>query len=307
MRAAIVSSGFEPRALRLQPHRTLLEMGRQLVALGHGVVLLSDGADRLPQQETLWGLPVRRVRSIRLFRGRQNRSLMVAIEQASPDLLLWHLGLCSFAYQALRGRFSVPVVGILTSPIHRPQEILRLGPAKLSSNPGMVATHLAGTLVPGHWIRRAFGQGGLHGAITFSETTRQYLVDRGVPAGQIWTVPPGVDPDWLPAERSAADRQAVRCRCGFGSQDWVVTYFGSPAPVRGLYTLLRGAALASRIQRHTAAPRPVRMHQSSSDPYSRRAASPGRLVARSRSLTLSDRRAAGINTSHPERLFAELA
>ena len=246
MKVAIVSTGFEPRCLRLQPHRTLLEMGRQLVALGHKVVLVSDGASHLPAQDTILGLPLRRVRSVRLFRGRHNPALLAAIDQESPDLLLWHLGLSSFIHQNLHHRFSQSTIGVLTSPVHRPLEILRLGPVKLSSDLGLIATHLTGSLVPGNLIRHAFAEGGLRGVITLSETTRQHLIEKGAPAGRVWVVPPGVDPAWLDACVGEEDRQNLRRQLGFDNSDFVVIYFGSPVPVRGLYTTLRAVERASR-------------------------------------------------------------
>jgi glycosyltransferase involved in cell wall biosynthesis len=246
MKVAIVSPGFEPRRLRLQPHRTLLEMGRQLVALGHEVVLISDVASRLPLQDKVLGLPLRRVRSVRLFRGRHNPALLAAIAQESPDLLLWHLGLFSFIHQNLHPPFSQLTIGVLTSPVHRPREILRLGPVKLSSDLGLVATLLTSSLVPGVLIRHAFAAGGLRGVITLSETTRQHLIEKGAPAGRVWVVPPGVDPAWLDTCVGEEDRQNLRRQLGFDNGDFVVIYFGSPEPVRGLYTTLLAIEQAAR-------------------------------------------------------------
>jgi len=246
VKVAIISIGFESRSLRLQPYRTLLEMGRQLVTLGHEVVLISDGASYLPVQDQALGLPIRRVRSARLFRIWHNPSLLAAIAQESPDLLLWHLSLSSFIHQDLDHRFSQPTVGILTSPFHRALEILRLGPTKLSSNLDLVMTHLIGSWVPGILIRRAFAEGGLRGVITLSEATRQHLVQKGAPSDQVWIVPPGVDSRWLDTCISEADRRELRRQLGFGDGDCVVTYFGSPAPVRGVYTMLRAVELAAQ-------------------------------------------------------------
>jgi glycosyltransferase involved in cell wall biosynthesis len=241
MKIALVSPGFEASRLRLQPHRTLLEMGRQLLILGHNVTLISEGAPRLPDRGELWGLRLRRVPSVRLIRKRQNIALLRTIDQEAPDLLLWHLSLSSFIHQDLRHHFAPMTVGVLTSPIHLPLEILRLGARKLLWDPDLVAVHLAGSLAPGWLIRRAFSAGGLCGMITLSETTRRYLVHKGMLAGRVWVVPPGVDQAWL---NGALDEDARRDRrrwLGFDENDFVVTYFGSPSPIRGLHTLLRAA------------------------------------------------------------------
>ena len=242
MRVGIVSSGIESRWLRLQPYRTLLEMGRQLSAVGHNVTLVSDGVPRLPDPDELGGLRLRRVPSVRLFRGRENLVLARTIDRESPDLLLWHLSLSSFVHQDLHHRFAPMTVGVLTSPIHRPIEILRLGVRKLSWDTDVVAIHLPGSLVPGWLIRRAFSPGGLRGMISLSETTRRHLIHRGAPADRVWAVPPGVGQTWLEAgvgDEESRDR--LRRYLGFREGHFVVTYFGSPSPIRGLHTLLRAA------------------------------------------------------------------
>lgn len=241
MRVGIVSSGIESRWRRLQPYRTLLEMGRQLSAFGHSVTLISDGVPRLPDLDELWGLRLRRVPSVRLFRGRENSALARTIECESPDLLLWHLSLSSFIHQDLRHRFAPMTVGVLTSPVHRPLEILRLGARKLSWDPDVVAIHLLGSLVSGWLIRRAFSPDGLRGIISLSETTRRHLIHKGAPVGRVWTVPPGVDQEWLHTGMGEGSRDSLRRRLGFQAGDFVVTYFGSPSPIRGLHTLLLAA------------------------------------------------------------------
>lgn len=242
MKVTILSSGFETRQERIQPVRTLLEMGRQLQAAGHEAALVSDGASRLPEMDEVAGLPVRRVSSVQLYRGGHNADLRAAVDGQSPDLVLWHLGMSSFLHQTLHQPFSAPTIGIVASPIHRPREILRLGWQKLSSNLDLVGVHLLGALTPGFLIRRALGPGGLHGLITLSEATRQYLLEKGAPTDRVWVVPPGVGAAWLEAPRNAAARRALRSELGFAEEDFVVTYFGSPAPVRGLFTLIEAAA-----------------------------------------------------------------
>lgn len=248
MKVAVVSAGFEERHLRLQPHRTLLEMGKQLAALGHQPVLISDGAPELPAQAEIAGLSVRRVANVNTYLGRKNPSLLAAISAEAPDLLLWHLSLSSFIHQDFNHEYAGQTIGVLTSPVYGSIETLRLGLGKLSSNPELVATHLAGSLVPGPLIRRAFGAGALRGVITLSETTRQYLLDKGAPTQRVWTVPPGVDSAWLDACLKQDERARLRGEWGFGDGRFIVTYFGSPAPVRGIYTTLEAVEKAARVR-----------------------------------------------------------
>ena len=76
MKAVVLSAGFEPRTARLQPHRTLLEMGKQLVRLGHQATLVSDCIVGLPEEDELAGMRAQRVPSVHLFRVRDNPALL---------------------------------------------------------------------------------------------------------------------------------------------------------------------------------------------------------------------------------------
>jgi glycosyltransferase involved in cell wall biosynthesis len=249
MKAIVLSAGFEPRTARLQPHRTLLEMGKQLARLGHEAVLVSDCIAGLPEEDEMAGLTLRRVPSVHLFRGRDNPALLAVLEREAPDVILWHLDLNSFIHQEFKHRFSHITYGVVTSPVYANSlDILRLGAKKLASNPDLAATHFSGSLVPALMVRRAFAPGGLRGLITLSETTRQHLLRRGAPAGRVWVAPPGVDAAWLDTCLNDEDRTDLRCQLHFDDRDFVVTYFGSPAPVRGLFTMLEGLEKALEKQ-----------------------------------------------------------
>lgn len=238
MRIVIVTAGLEARYLRIQPYRTLAEVGRQMEVRGHDVVFISNGAPDATNSEQVAGMPVHRVPSVSTYHARGNAALMEAIDRQAPDLVFWHLSLTSFIHQDLRFTCRHPVVGIVTSPIHRPQEILRLGPRKITSNIDLIATQLVGSLAPGRVIRRVFQPGrALGGLVTLSETTRQYLIRKGVPAARVWVAPPGVDNDWLCGRAAEEERQRTRVELGFAKGDVIVAYFGSPAPVRGVAAL----------------------------------------------------------------------
>ena len=142
--------------------------------------------------------------------------------------------------------FAERTLGIITSPVYRARDVIRLGITKLSTNPEMVATHLTGTLVPGVLYRNALKPGGLCGLITLSETTRQHLIARGTPANRVWAVPPGVDAAWLETCVSEADQLELRTQLGYQPEDFVVIYFGSPAPVRGLHATVMAVERVAR-------------------------------------------------------------
>lgn len=247
MRIAIISASLVPDLARLQPFRTILEMGRELLSRGHETILISDGLPRMPQLDTVSGLDIRRVPSVQIFRGRQNQRLLDIVDDFEPDIILWHLGLSSFVHQQFSGVFSQPTIAVVSSPAHEFKEILHSMPRVIGSNIDLVLTHLLGGLVPGKLIRNAFSSGGLEGLITLSEATRQYLIERGAPAAQTWVTPPGIDEDWLDLVFDDSERQQLRCELGFSDDDFVVTYFGSPAPVRGIFTFIKAVQEVAEV------------------------------------------------------------
>jgi glycosyltransferase involved in cell wall biosynthesis len=245
MKLALISSGFESRTSRLQPHRTLLEMGKQLVRQGHDVTLITDRASGTGQACELEGLPLCKVASVNLHPRRNNNELCDTLKTIGPDLVLWHLSLSSFLHQSFTHPYAARTIGVVTSPVYDFGEALRLGLGKLSSNPELIATHLIGTLVPDALVLRALDGSHLRGIITLSERTRDYFLKKGAPADRLWVVPPGVDRTWLDALIGETERDDIRRMLGFERENFVVAYFGSPAPVRGLSTTLRAVEAAA--------------------------------------------------------------
>ena len=239
----LVTSGLTEANLRLQPWRYLHEVARQLAGQGHhvGVISDGDGAELLP--EAVDGVCVQRIPSVSAPRWGDNRLLRRSIEQLDPDVVLWHVGLTSFLHQRLDGWSGAPVVGILTSPIYRRDELTRLGLGRIARGYRLSAVHVLGTLMPKRSLRRSVNSGKLDRLVVQTSATRQRLLEHGLRAEQVQVVAPGVDPIWSAFDLAA---DATRGQLGYGASDTVVLYFGSPAPLRGLHTLIRALEIGRR-------------------------------------------------------------
>lgn len=244
----LITGGYVEKNLRLQPWRYLSEVAERLAAQGHPVTVISDAAPGTPP--ALAGAPVdrtptiHRIPTVNRFRWQQNRPLQAALQEIEPDVVLWHLGLPSFVHQRLDGWPDVPVVGIYPGLVYRPQELLRLGIRKLARGYRLSAIHVLGTLVPKRFIRRSLGRGALTRLVAQTQATGQRLLETGLSPQQVTVIPPGVDEQWY---QFAANGQGnVREQLGYTDADTVVLYFGSPAPLRGLHTLLRAFGMARR-------------------------------------------------------------
>ena len=239
----LVSGAMVAGNLRLQPWRYLHEVARQLAARGHAVTLLSDGAGAAPAPEDLQGVAVRRVRAIGGPRWRGEAELRSAIEQARPDVVLWHVGLTSFLHQRPVWLNDIPAAGIFTSPVYRPRELARLGLGRIVAGYRLSAAHLLGALVPRRLIRQSLRAGALRGLVVQTDATRRRLIEDGLPPDQISLIPPGIDDAW----GAHADDGRLRGELGYRPSDTVVLYFGSPAPLRGLHALIRATEIARQL------------------------------------------------------------
>jgi glycosyltransferase involved in cell wall biosynthesis len=132
------------------------------------------------------------------------------------------------------------VIGIFTSPLYRPAELARLGAGRLVRGHRLSGLHLLCSLLPDALFRRQDLENRLRALVVQTETTQRHLQERRLWRGSIEVIQPGVDSVWL----SPHDGDAARRALGYANNDIVVTYFGSPAPLRGLPTLLRAFAQA---------------------------------------------------------------
>jgi glycosyltransferase involved in cell wall biosynthesis len=221
----------------LQPWRYVTEVAVRLSRLGHRVEILSEAGPHA--LSFIDGVPVKSLASVRNSFWQQNKGLAKAIQSLDPDILLWSIGLTSFLHQDYRFWKERKQVGIFSSPIYSIREVLRPGVFKLAANYPLSSIHVLGAFTP-RWLLRARAASiGLDAYVTQTETTKHRLAPL-VGVKPVSTLLPGVDRAWLDCTPTAPD---VRARMGLGKDDFVVLYFGSPAPLRGLPELVEALAM----------------------------------------------------------------
>lgn len=238
----IVTTGFQPGTVRLQPWRYLHETACQLAVRGYHISILTDvdAGTSLTQP----GLTVRALPSVRNPVWRPNRALLQAIREAAPDVVLWHVGLTSLLHQRL-GAIGRPVVGIFTSPIYDLKTLLEIGVNRLIADYPRSTMHVLGSLIPRRLLRRRLqAWAPCSGMVVQTETTRRNLHKHGYPQAKVQVIPPGVDEVWRLDQ--GAGKAPFRSRFSYASEDVLITYFGSPAAIRGLPTLVKALPLARR-------------------------------------------------------------
>ncbi|MCP5099969.1 MAG: glycosyltransferase family 4 protein [Chloroflexi bacterium] len=232
----LISSDINGRNLRLQPWRYLSEVARQLTKQGHEVNIITDGSDK---ETVIFGLRLHRIPTVSNARWQDNRALQRTIAALNPDVVLWHMGLTSLLHQQFDPGVAVPVVGIFTSPIYGLTDLTRIGLRRIVNGHQLSGIHAIGTLLPNFILRQTAAQNShLRHLVVQTNSTGERLRKNRLTQLPISTIEPGVDEVWQQNGRSAPPTD-LRHQLGYKADDKVVLYFGSPAPLRGLHTLVK--------------------------------------------------------------------
>jgi glycosyltransferase involved in cell wall biosynthesis len=202
------------------------------------VNIISDGYPRLPEHQLLDGVPVYRRGSVRNPWWRPDKTLQKTIQRLAPEVLLWHVGLTSFLHQQLACPGAVPIVGIFTSPLYDFGQLYRLGWRKLVAGRDLCALHLLGSLTPRpvlRWMAKRNRQ--LWCLVVQTRTAREQIANLTLWPGPVEVIPPAVDEIWR--NHSPNGQTMTRTRLGYAPDQKVVIYYGPPASLRGLPTLIR--------------------------------------------------------------------
>jgi len=250
MKICLISSGIEEANRIIQPLQYLFQGAYALNESEHEVIFISDGHPRLAKEDQLAGFPVYRLNTLNDWYLRGNTDLVNMINTLKPEAVLWHLGLTSFFHLNTLKYISAPVIGILTSPIYHPRELYRLGTIRLLRNHRDSGVHILGSFVPSAMIKGVIEQGLMMKFVVECETTRVKLMQKGVPAEKLRVIKPYINPIWFQDKPDHSERIKTREELGFSSDDFVVSYFGPPAPFRGLSVLVKAGKFALNKNSH---------------------------------------------------------
>lgn len=237
MKIRVVDATLRQETWRFQPGRYVVEVSRHLIAAGHDVQVLSGGAPPLLPEEFLEGIVVRRFRSARYPYLKGNSDLDDALR--GTDLVLWHTGLTGLLHLRPSHRIQAPLISLMTSPLPTWRELLPLGPSDMVRH---FPLHLLSAFLPRPCPAAVLGLRLFRGFIVMNNTTASRLERLGVRPERIQVVPAGVDSVFL--EDSGQETGMVRSTLGVADGEYLILYFGSAEPYRGLPDLMRALALA---------------------------------------------------------------
>ena len=234
MKIAIHCFEFREENLRRQPWRYVWELAKFFRGRGEEVYIVTDRQGEAPAAHTGG------IATIHLPREEFYHHLAEHVGENDFQLLFDVQGLHSFLNNSrlrILKRLPIPIVGVLTSPVYVMPELLRVSITEWFTNGKYLARLMLGAMLPPNWlINRMQSVNAL--TVVLSNHSMQRIIDMGMDARRIISIPPGRDPGMLNDSQAGAEMRkspengAVRR----------FLYLGSPLTLRGSDTVLKAFA-----------------------------------------------------------------
>ena len=227
MKILMIHSNFNQRNILKQPWRVTYELSRQITKLGHKVVIFTDVNDAMELKVD--SVEVKSVKYEQLrFKIKQIKSLLEDF-----DILVYFGNSLSGIYlDKLRG--DRPLLLYISSVHYSFSELSNLSLRELKSH----WVHLLFSLYPFSFIVRLLNSESISAVIVPNVVIKKRLVEYGVDEGKIHVLPVGFDMKEFESGLGD-DPNRVRDRLELSTEDFIITYFGSPLTIRGTDTLIR--------------------------------------------------------------------
>ncbi|MFZ3382335.1 MAG: glycosyltransferase family 4 protein [Candidatus Methanoperedens sp.] len=237
MKACIVCYGFREDNIRLQPWRYISEIASGLIHNNIDVTIITDGN---LENEGINGIPVVHFQKLRSLPFVPNWKLISLIRAENPDVIFWSVGPIDYLYMSTFKRTDVPLIGLFTGPLYSLSEITRLGIKEMAANFGILSVTLVYASLPSFFVRGLANSPYFKKVFVMSKKNRHVLESIGVQKNKIVHVPAGIDKyDLIKPD----DCDSIISKYGLNESSFNVLYFGSPASIRGIDSLIRAVSM----------------------------------------------------------------
>ncbi len=224
-RVAIHCFEFVEENLRRQPWRYIWELAKYLQDRGEEVIIYSaSNGDEYHGEPG--GIPTHYLPAYDFY-----PTFSREIAGQPPRVLIDVQGIHSFLnkprMKMLTG-LAVPIVGVITSPLYTPWEVLSVGAGEWLRNHRYLFRLLLGALLPIRWVVARISTINTH-TVVLSEHNRRCLIAGGMPSDKVHVILPG-KPDTEPPVEGHALVERFH---------WELLYMGSPLSLRGADIAIR--------------------------------------------------------------------
>lgn len=237
MKVCIVCYGFRADNIRLQPWRYISEIAGGLIHNSIEVTIITDGN---PEKGSIKGIPVIYIQKLRSLPFVPNWKLISLIRGEKPDVVLWSIGHIDYLYMSTLKRTGVPVIGLFTGPLYNLSDITRLGIREMTANFGILSVNLVYAFLPSFFLSGLANSPHFKKVFVMSKKNMHVLESIGVQKNKIIHVPAGIDKyDLIKPD----DCESIISKYRLNKSSFNVLYFGSPASIRGIDSLIRAISM----------------------------------------------------------------
>jgi glycosyltransferase involved in cell wall biosynthesis len=232
MKILMVHSNFSQQNTVKQPWRVTYELSQQLAKRGHEVVILTDVSDKVEFRD----ISVKYVNHGHL----RSRAKLIKPLIKDFDVLLYFGNSLSGIYLNGLKDVHLPLVLYISSAHYSFSELRCLSLKELAEH----SLHLCFSLPPLSYVVRLLNKDPISMIVVPNNFLKERLTEYGVNEHKILIFPVGFNTkEYLEGENSFVNS---RERQGFSSEEFIVTYLGSPLTIRGTDTLIKATQLLNK-------------------------------------------------------------
>ena len=227
MKIGIICFDFNEKNIRKQPWKYVYEIAKGLIHHGHDVFIITDGDNGKYSFDEIRIISVQKLFVPLIGEAREVLDLL---EKENPDKVIMLLGLTSF----LRVKFNIKqsVIGILTSPIYSPLEIIKnVGIYDFIKYRKYTFIHFINSLIPKILIKKWSER--FDYIVVLSKKTKKRFIEKGVSYNKVIVIPPGIDGIFLNHTNKDVKSNIIP------NDKPIIMYYTSPLTLRGTDTLVK--------------------------------------------------------------------
>ena len=230
----MIHSNFSQQNILKQPWKVTYELSQHLAKRGHKVVIFTDVIDKVEIQRGLV--------EVKYVNYEHLRSKIKLIEPLIKDfdiLLYFGNSLSGIYLNGLKG-IRLPLVLYISSAHYSFSELQCLSLKELAPH----LLHLCFLLPPLRYVVRLLNKDSISIIVVPNNFLKERLIKYGVNEHKILVFPIGFNTkEYLEGESNLVNS---REKLGFSSEEFIITYLGSPLTIRGTDTLIKAIYLLNK-------------------------------------------------------------
>jgi glycosyltransferase involved in cell wall biosynthesis len=236
MKILMIHSNFSQQNILKQPWKVTYELSQYLAKRGHEVVIFTDVIGKVEFRNTL--VEVKCVNHEHLCS--KIRLIKPLIKGKNFDVLLYFGNSLSGIYlNGLKG-IHLPLVLHISSVHYSFSELRYLSLKELASH----SLHLCLSLPPLSYVVHLLNKDPISIIVVPNNFLKERLVEYGVNEHKILVLPVGFNvKEYIEDEDSFVNSKEKLC---FPSEEFIITYLGSPSTIRGTDTLIKATYLLNK-------------------------------------------------------------